>query len=193
MSADPLAGHAPGEADLNLYAYVRGALLKATDPLGLDTVPEYTGGFPARTSVLEDDTEALLEYLQGVEAVTSSAFAALALAAPLSAMRTRALNTPPPNNGFLGESIDYEIPIGTRLDRFGKETGSYMSPAGTPYEMRAPFPGTLAKPYGLYEVTGKVNADAGVVAPAFGHRGMGMQLRMRKDVAALVEAWKRVC
>src|SRR6185503_17899586 len=35
ISADPLAVHAPGKADLNLYAYVRGAVLKATDPLGL--------------------------------------------------------------------------------------------------------------------------------------------------------------
>jgi len=38
MTADPLAVHAPGEADLNLYAYVSGALLKAVDPVGLDRV-----------------------------------------------------------------------------------------------------------------------------------------------------------
>jgi RHS repeat-associated protein len=36
VSADPLGVHAPGEADLNLYAYVAGAILKAVDPLGLD-------------------------------------------------------------------------------------------------------------------------------------------------------------
>ncbi len=35
MSADPLAVHAPGEADLNLYAYVSGAVLKSVDPVGL--------------------------------------------------------------------------------------------------------------------------------------------------------------
>jgi len=35
MSADPLAVHGLG-ADLNLYAYVHGAVFKATDPLGLD-------------------------------------------------------------------------------------------------------------------------------------------------------------
>lgn len=35
MSADPLAVHAPGRADLNLYAYVKGAVLKAIDPVGL--------------------------------------------------------------------------------------------------------------------------------------------------------------
>src|SRR5690606_2225484 len=36
VSADPLAVHAPGEADLNLYAYVSGAVLKNVDPLGLE-------------------------------------------------------------------------------------------------------------------------------------------------------------
>ena len=35
-SADPLAVHSPGSADLNLYAYVRGQLLRGTDPTGLD-------------------------------------------------------------------------------------------------------------------------------------------------------------
>jgi RHS repeat-associated protein len=36
MSADPLAVHAPGEADLNVYAYVSGKVLATTDPLGLE-------------------------------------------------------------------------------------------------------------------------------------------------------------
>ena len=36
VSADPLAVHAPGEADLNVYAYVSGSVLRNVDPLGLD-------------------------------------------------------------------------------------------------------------------------------------------------------------
>jgi RHS repeat-associated protein len=36
ISADPLAVHAPGEADLNLYAYVHGKVLVAVDPVGLE-------------------------------------------------------------------------------------------------------------------------------------------------------------
>ena len=36
ISPDPLAIHAPGEADLNLYAYVSGSVLKNVDPLGLE-------------------------------------------------------------------------------------------------------------------------------------------------------------
>lgn len=41
ISPDPLAMHGPGQADLNLYAYVHGSVLKATDPLGL-TDPRLT-------------------------------------------------------------------------------------------------------------------------------------------------------
>ncbi|HYQ45101.1 MAG TPA: SpvB/TcaC N-terminal domain-containing protein [Polyangiaceae bacterium] len=41
LSPDPLAVHSPGEADLNLYAYVKGAVLRSIDPLGLqDAAPE---------------------------------------------------------------------------------------------------------------------------------------------------------
>ena len=35
LSADPLAVHAPGKADLNLYAYTSGRVLMVVDPLGL--------------------------------------------------------------------------------------------------------------------------------------------------------------
>jgi RHS repeat-associated protein len=35
ISPDPLAVHAPGQADLNLYAYVHGKVLVAVDPVGL--------------------------------------------------------------------------------------------------------------------------------------------------------------
>ena len=50
ISADPLAIHAPGEADLNVYAYVSGSILKNVDPLGLEeeTVDAAnSGGAPA--------------------------------------------------------------------------------------------------------------------------------------------------
>jgi RHS repeat-associated protein len=36
LSADPLAVHEPGSADLNLYAYVSGHVLQSVDPDGLD-------------------------------------------------------------------------------------------------------------------------------------------------------------
>jgi RHS repeat-associated protein len=36
ITADPLGVHSPGKADLNIYAYIKGTILKATDPLGLE-------------------------------------------------------------------------------------------------------------------------------------------------------------
>jgi len=42
ISPDPLAVHAPGNADLNLYAYVSGQVLKAIDPVGLEEKQENT-------------------------------------------------------------------------------------------------------------------------------------------------------
>jgi RHS repeat-associated protein len=43
-SPDPLAVHAPGEADLNLYAYVHGRVYAATDPLGLEGLETMADG-----------------------------------------------------------------------------------------------------------------------------------------------------
>jgi len=47
-SPDPLALHAPGEADLNLYAYVSGSVLKNVDPLGLETEAAKAGRMKVR-------------------------------------------------------------------------------------------------------------------------------------------------
>jgi len=64
ISADPLAVHAPGEADLNLYAYVHGAVLKSVDPLGLaeegsggaSALDENGGGMEGASSVDQSGT-----------------------------------------------------------------------------------------------------------------------------------------
>jgi RHS repeat-associated protein len=45
ISADPLAVHSPGSADLNVFAYVHGRLLGSVDPLGLENQP--IAGAPA--------------------------------------------------------------------------------------------------------------------------------------------------
>ena len=44
LNPDPLALHAPGKADLNLYAYVSGRVFTSVDPLGL--TPDSGGGPP---------------------------------------------------------------------------------------------------------------------------------------------------
>jgi hypothetical protein len=53
----------------------------------------------------------------------------------------------PPNRGFLGEPERVTLMPGTRVDRYGFEGGTFVSPEGTPYEMRLLAPGTQSKPY----------------------------------------------
>jgi RHS repeat-associated protein len=57
ISADPLAVHAPGEADLNLYAYVHGKVLVAVDPVGLDDCPEGASCQPEAPRTLVNEGE----------------------------------------------------------------------------------------------------------------------------------------
>ncbi len=68
--------HAPGQADLNVYAYVHGAVLKNTDPLGLctdgvdcskapDSAPQ-GGAAPAAGSTPEGGLKSDREVIQGV-------------------------------------------------------------------------------------------------------------------------------
>lgn len=65
VSADPLAVHAPGEADLNLYAYVSGSVLKNVDPLGLDGEPS-EAALAFRTDVRKGHLDSAAKNLNGL-------------------------------------------------------------------------------------------------------------------------------
>jgi hypothetical protein len=61
---------------------------------------------------------------------------------------------------------------GTRLDRYGHEGGSYVSPAGTPYGATALLPGSEKKPYNVYQIKKFIdNVEAEKIAPWFGRLG----------------------
>jgi RHS repeat-associated protein len=67
ISADPLAVHAPGEADLNLYAYVHGRVLVAVDPVGLQEEPNASnagcqGAGGSSASAAEPKVEVTLDF-----------------------------------------------------------------------------------------------------------------------------------
>jgi RHS repeat-associated protein len=61
VSTDPLAVHVPGKADLNVYAYVHGKVLKSVDPQGLQEVP--LGGWSDPTAVLNMKSEQALRWM----------------------------------------------------------------------------------------------------------------------------------
>jgi hypothetical protein len=85
-----------------------------------------------------------------------------------------------------GWSQSETIRPGTVLDRYGNDAGRFFSPAGTPFEARALPAGS--GPLQRYEVLRPLEVQAGVVAPAFGQPGLGIQYMSSQTVADLIEA-----
>lgn len=75
---------------------------------------------------------------------------------------------------------------GTRIDRYGFESGTFVSPQGTPYEMRALAPGTSSKPYHMYEVIKPIDCSGGKIASWFDEIGGGIQYKMNKTIQELL-------
>jgi hypothetical protein len=82
----------------------------------------------------------------------------------------------PENLGFIGPKTEKTLPIGAKLDRIGEPTGSFLAPAGTPYESRALAPGSRASNIYEYEVMKPLPVVQGEIAPAFGQPGKGIQI-----------------
>ena len=82
----------------------------------------------------------------------------------------------PAKLGFAEEPVKTTLPVGTRLDRYGEPSGSFLAPKGTPYEQRALAPGAGAEKYYEYEVIKTLPVIQGKIAPAFGEAGGGIQI-----------------
>ncbi|WP_342603969.1 T7SS effector LXG polymorphic toxin [Peribacillus sp. FSL E2-0159] len=93
----------------------------------------------------------------------------------------------PPNRGVLGEPEPMILKPGTIIDRFGYEGGTFVSPYGVPYEMRALAPETYLKPYKLYVVKKPIEVQAGKIAPWFDEPGMGVQYELNQSVKNFIE------
>ncbi|CAJ0543135.1 Ff.00g004270.m01.CDS01 [Fusarium sp. VM40] len=96
----------------------------------------------------------------------------------------------PPQNGFQldehGNAINGSmvLQVGTLVDRFGSEYGSFISAASAPYSQRALPPSNLATnpdtpdfPYNyhVYRVIKPLTVVGGPIAPWFGQPGLGAQ------------------
>lgn len=86
---------------------------------------------------------------------------------------TGAINWPK-NDGFVSDPMDEVLQPGTRIDRYGSDFGSFTSPEGIPYEMRAVAPGTDLRPYSIFEVVEPINVKSGAIAPCFEEVGGGI-------------------
>jgi len=93
----------------------------------------------------------------------------------------------PPNRGVLGEPKRMILKPGTFIDRFGYEGGTFVSPYGVPYEMRALAPETYLKPYQVYVVKKNIEVEAGEIAPWFDEPGLGIQYELKESVKKLID------
>lgn len=95
----------------------------------------------------------------------------------------------PPNDGFHGTPFTQILKPGTLVDRYGRSGGSFLSPAGTPFEARALPPHYLnTHPYHVYEVVKPFEVQAGRIAPWFGQPGMGTQYLTSVSIQDLLDA-----
>lgn len=82
----------------------------------------------------------------------------------------------PPDDGFEGGVRSPErLGVDSRIDRFGNEKGSFLSPEGTPFEQRALAPSSLREPYHAYQVNKPLPVESGKIAAAFDQPGGGTQ------------------
>ena len=88
----------------------------------------------------------------------------------------------PPNDGFAGERYSTTIEKDKILSRFGTPGGTYVSPDGTPFGMRA-LPGRAE--YQIehrYKVKKPITCEGGLASPWFGQPGGGIQYKLPHSV-----------
>jgi hypothetical protein len=97
------------------------------------------------------------------------------------------------NNTTINGTIT--LPVGTLLDRFGGEGGSFVSPVNAPYMQRALPPSNLDWPevdlrvpynYHVYEVLTPFNVSAGPIASWFEQPGQGVQYHMPSNISTMI-------
>src|SRR5690554_4988968 len=83
----------------------------------------------------------------------------------------------PANDGFAGTPKNTTLQPGTTIDRYGYESGKFVSPQGTSYGQRSLAPGTESTPYNAYEVIKPIDAQGGKIASWFDQPGGGTQYK----------------
>ncbi|WP_088255973.1 glycohydrolase toxin TNT-related protein [Fimbriiglobus ruber] len=102
----------------------------------------------------------------------------------------------PKNRGFI-EKVPSTITLapGATFDRYGgffengvfKDFGTFISPAGVPFEMRALPQASLGKPFTTYEVLKPIiDVKTGTARPWFGRPGLGVQHELPMPIQDLI-------
>lgn len=94
----------------------------------------------------------------------------------------------PPNEGFKGEPKLVTLPESYQIDRYGRETGYFVAPAGTPFEQRSLDPYASQTEYHRYEVLKPIEGvKSGEIAPWFDEPGGGKQHILNDSIEDLCD------
>ena len=93
----------------------------------------------------------------------------------------------PKDSGFAGKSKKIKLKVGTVVDRYGTDYGTFVSPLETGYKERAVAPGTQLKPYSVFRLRSDLNVKAGEIAPWFDEPGGGIQYKLSKPIKDLLK------
>jgi len=74
-----------------------------------------------------------------------------------------------------------------RIDRYGHEGDSFVSPEGISYGARSLAPGTELKPYNVNEIVKPIDAMGGKIAPWFDQPGGGTQYKLFNTIQELLD------
>jgi hypothetical protein len=92
----------------------------------------------------------------------------------------------PPNDGAAGTITPVVLAPGMVLDRYGCETGTFLSPRGAAFTARALPYVCASAPYFTYRVTRPLLAWTAKAAPWFDQRGGATQFQTDASVAQLL-------
>ena len=93
----------------------------------------------------------------------------------------------PPNKGF---KLIYEtiLVVGTLIDRYGNNSGSYASPYGVPFYQRAlPLHLYNRSNYHVYDVLKPIHVMVGHALPWFEFFGCGLQYKFNTSIQILID------
>lgn len=94
----------------------------------------------------------------------------------------------PSNSGFEGTPVTKTLKPGTVVDRYGGETGKFVSPQGTPYANRSLPPGSDKRSYNAYEILKPIDVQSGKIAPWFDQPGGGTQYQFTQSIEDLIQS-----
>ena len=123
----------------------------------------------------------------GASYIANNVSRAVGGAAPVAEKVSTALQPYyPPNNGFSGNLQRVTLDAGTMLQRTGHLYGSYVAPAGTPFQMLSLPYDKIGQATTILQVQQPLQVSAGQVAPWFGQIGGGTQYLLDSPVMQLI-------